>query len=100
MRISDWSSDVCASDLYRWYVATRMSRPGTLLRTISDIRMVASTIRPMRPTIGKGFRPGIVGDRRRRRPWFGYSAEQCGRLDIWLHRHWQEQFALSTEARR
>src|SRR3546814_18983923 len=34
MRISDWSSDVCSSDLERFYLANLLSTPNTSLRIV------------------------------------------------------------------
>src|SRR3546814_5853954 len=45
MRISDWSSDVCSSDLYD----PRVARPDSLLKILRDIGYTISDPRKVRP---------------------------------------------------
>src|SRR3546814_14618769 len=56
MRISDWSSDVCSSDLWNRYVAvTQMGGEGVF----SDPR-VGSHLDPGTPGLASDWRPGMV----------------------------------------
>jgi hypothetical protein len=48
-------------DSWQRICAAAAKPPGTLPRTTRDIRMVASTIRPMRPTIADGLPPWNCG---------------------------------------
>src|SRR3546814_18042347 len=60
MRISDWSSDVCSSDLHRW--RTRHERQGARQETRPQTRP-GSAARAQ----GRGRRPG-AGSQPRRQP--------------------------------
>src|SRR3546814_11831773 len=51
MRISDWSSDVCSSDLYRDPVVT----PGTLFLAISQSGETADTLAALREAKKLGY---------------------------------------------
>src|SRR3546814_12876246 len=62
MRISDWSSDVCSSDLRRWRArAIRKSKaePGAVgdVAPTYAIRVPCPFALPTRPLLGRGYAP-------------------------------------------
>src|SRR3546814_19012941 len=66
MRISDWSSDVCSSDLYRIDHALQRLRLGEgLLESQSAVLLTHAT----HPCHGPHPGLGAAGDHRATRPW-------------------------------
>src|SRR3546814_11327537 len=60
MRISDWSSDVCSSDLLEQFVAAREREGAKLAAVIGErvdaIARIAAEVRELMPLIGAGQR--------------------------------------------
>src|SRR3546814_15748806 len=77
MRISDWSSDVCSSDLYRIDHALQRLRLGEgLLESQSAVLLTHAT----HPCHGPHPGLGAAGDHRATRPWSRCHASVTGVL--------------------
>src|SRR3546814_18807684 len=75
MRISDWSADVCSSDLLAHIIATRRAWPSEILA----VTFTNKAAREMRERIGR-----MIGDADEGMPWLGTFHRVAAKM---LRRH-------------
>src|SRR3546814_1543297 len=95
MRISDWSSDVCSSDLSKGAVLLREVRGRTVLRQAQDKRKNGRGISISLPF--DACEASHLGCKRRSHEHFGQDFHLVGRRD---RRHAAEQLEHGQEGRR